>query len=65
MLPSYQKSQIYSLISNFNVVHTVLCQAEANARFFDGETSRNLATYLNWVLADSDVGAVFLLEASD
>lgn len=65
MLPSDQRHQLYPLVSNFNVVETLLCQI--NVEFLNAcrYTLKDLAAYLNWILIESDVRRLFLSEVSD
>lgn len=49
------KIRIYSMFSDFNVVHTVLHQMDADIVTRDSEMITALASYLEWILIESGV----------
>lgn len=54
MLPSNQRFHIYSLVSNFDIVESVLCKIGADFIETSGLAS-TLNSYLKWVLEESKV----------
>ena len=52
LLP-HDKIHIHSMVSDFNVVDCVLCRMDAGLIAY--ETTRALASYLEWILAESEV----------
>lgn len=53
--PLGQESQIYSLVSNFNIAETVLCSIDAEIVNTCHTLSMHLGDYLDWILAESEV----------
>lgn len=53
LLPDH-KLCTYAIIANFDIVDTVLCRMKA--RLISYETTRALASYLEWILRESEVG---------
>lgn len=52
-LPPQHKIHIHSMISDFNIVENVLCRMNAGLIVY--ETTRALASYLEWILKESEV----------
>lgn len=55
MMPPDQKHHIYSLVSSFNVVETVVRGTSSDSGVYASETLGAVVAYFNWVLTESEV----------
>jgi hypothetical protein len=54
-MPINDKIHLFTAISDFNIVDNVLCKISVD--YIKHETARSLATYLEWVVMESDVSS--------